>query len=495
VSFRGFCFFLGALAPVYMLLAAYLPPFDDELYYWCWSCDLQLSYYDHPPMVAYMIRIATELFGNSIFAIRLPAVLSALVVAFTIGWLSRPRLLLPVILLSPVLMFAAVLVTPDTPLMLFWALYLIWLVEVHERLAESEELHSALPGWRLWMLGGLILGCGVLGKYTTGLAAIAGGVSFLYAGNFRKWSAGYVLHAFVAMLVATPILIHNIQHDFIPLRYQWEHSMSSPEPGFASFGEFLVLQFLLVGTVPLTVFIWALAHRKELLVDPRLRVCTCLFVVPFAFFLFKATRGRLQGNWAFPIYIACWPVVVEWYSRARESTGWRWATRAGFAPAVGTCMFFVINLIEPMPVLPALQDRVSRQWERMAIARAISDDLDAIGYKGPVYAQSYQWTAVLRWHGIDARQLDETSRPSHFTEQGYPPLSEVHGFVFTEAPVRPVMLVGLGQPRSAVCYPLIVRGVEHPACWILDYCYSGDTNLHASTTPARLDQNPPHASP
>ena len=49
-----------------------MPPFDDELYYWCWSRDLQLSYYDHPPLVAYMIRGATELFGDSIFVLRLP---------------------------------------------------------------------------------------------------------------------------------------------------------------------------------------------------------------------------------------------------------------------------------------------------------------------------------------------------------------------------------------------------------------------------------------
>src|SRR5437899_384467 len=50
VSFRGFSWFLLALVPLYLALAALVPPFDDELYYWCWSRDLQLSYYDHPPM-------------------------------------------------------------------------------------------------------------------------------------------------------------------------------------------------------------------------------------------------------------------------------------------------------------------------------------------------------------------------------------------------------------------------------------------------------------
>ena len=94
MSFRGFCSLcLVALLPVYLVLAALLPPFDDRLYYWCWSRDLQLSYYDHPPMVAYMIRASTELFGNGIFAIRLPAVLRhALVVGLVLGWTSRADL-------------------------------------------------------------------------------------------------------------------------------------------------------------------------------------------------------------------------------------------------------------------------------------------------------------------------------------------------------------------------------------------------------------------
>ena len=108
------------MVPVLLSLAATVPPFDDELYYWCWSRDLQLSYYDHPPMVAYLIRLSTELFDNTVLAIRLPGVVSGMVVIGVIGWLARPRALYPLIVLSPVLTFAAILVTPDTPLP-YWA--------------------------------------------------------------------------------------------------------------------------------------------------------------------------------------------------------------------------------------------------------------------------------------------------------------------------------------------------------------------------------------
>ena len=92
---RAFFWAPLALFPVLLVLAATLPPFDDQTYYSCWSRDLQLSYSDHPPMVAYMIRASTEVFGNSIFAIRLPAVLSGIVVIGVIAWVSAALVITP----------------------------------------------------------------------------------------------------------------------------------------------------------------------------------------------------------------------------------------------------------------------------------------------------------------------------------------------------------------------------------------------------------------
>jgi hypothetical protein len=458
-----------------------------------------------------MIRGATDLFGTRVFTIRLPAVLSAAVVAWVIVWLSRPRDLLPLILLSPVLTFAAVMVTPDTPMLMFWALYLAWLVKVHERLSEEPHPPSPFPvreggasnpplpeterglgggvPAHLWLLGGVILGCGVLGKYTMGLAAVAGGVSFLLAGNTRRWAAGYALHALVAMVVASPILIHNIRYDFVPIRYQWGHSMGSPAPGFGPFAEFVGVQVLLLGAIPFVVFAWALWHRRELLADPRLRVCLCLFALPLAFFLWKATRGRIEGNWAFPCYLACWPLAAEWYRRVRDSARWRWATRTGFALPLGASAFFLIHLVEPIPYFPAKADRATRQHSRMEVGHKLAADLRAAGYSGPVHVPTYQWTAILRWHGIDARQIEGMSRASHFTGRGTdcPPV-----LVFTEAPSRPAEFSRFGPPQSAACYPIIVRGVPHEPCWLLDYSegtairHGGNTFLGA----ARLDPTP-----
>lgn len=459
----GLWVFLLALGPLLLGLAATVPPFDDELYYWCWAHDLQLSYYDHPPLVAYMIRLSTELLGDTILAVRLPAVISGWVVMMVVGLLSRPRDLLPMIALSPVMTYAAILVTPDTPLLIFWALYLAWLIAVQERLARSRRL-----GW-WWPLGGLLLGCGVLGKYTMGLAAVAGGISFFVAGQWRRWLAGYLVHALVALVVASPILIHNLQHDFIPIRYQWGHSMSSPQPGFLPFAEFVGVQVLLFGTVPFVVFIWAIRHARELLSEPRLRVLTCLFALPFAFFLLKATRGRLEGNWAFPCYLACWPLAAAWYAGVKSSVwGW-WATRAGFALPLGVSAFLTVHLIEPVEWVPMAIDRPTRQWGKLAAVKALAADLQAVGYSGPVYTTTYQWTALLRWVGIDARQIDGFSRPSHFTTPPQSPRGLPKAIVCADGILPPEVMVGFGPPRVVASYPVLVRGQPYQQLLWLEY--------------------------
>ena len=165
-------------------------------------------------------------------------------VVAVIAHLSRPKSLLPGILLSPLFTVGAVLITPDAPLLCAWAAYVWWLVEVHRRLTPAADegadyANAPLPWW-LWLVGGTILGCGVLGKYTMALAVPSGFASFcLVRQLWRRWLPGYILHGVVAFVVASPILIHNIQHDFVPLLFQWRHTMADSRPGLRPFGDFI----------------------------------------------------------------------------------------------------------------------------------------------------------------------------------------------------------------------------------------------------------------
>ena len=494
MSFRGFLWLVAGLVPVYLGLAAALPPADDELYYWCWSERLQLSYYDHPPMTAYLIRAATSVFGDSLVAVRLPAILSTLTVLVVVGYLTRPRTLLPLVVCTPLFTFGAVLVTPDTPLLMFWALYLLWLVKVQESLTTRGASAPRSPGWWFWPLGGLVLGCGLLGKYTTGLAVMAGFLSFVLAGDWRRWAVGYAVHLAVAFLVTLPILVHNVRYDFAPLLYQWRHSMGSPQPGVVPFLEFVGVQLLLFGAVPFVVFGWAVRHRRELLTDPRLRVCLCLFALPFAFFLFKATRGPLEGNWALACYIAVWPLAAAWYETVRHSLAWRRLTAAGFAVPVACVALVAVHLAWPVPFLSPGADRITRQAVKVELTRDLADALRSVGPGEPVYVPSYQWAAMLRFHGIDARQVAGLTRPSHFTQSPETPAGRDRALVFAEGFLPAEFVAGFGPPRIVGKFPLVVRGEEVGVYWLIEYSRPDRLSGNAPAA-ARLDPTPPPAAP
>jgi hypothetical protein len=424
VSGRWFAVAVAALFVAYTSLAGHLPVLDDELYYWCWSKDLQLSYYDHPPMTALMIRASTAVFGDTVLGVRFPACVATAVVFGVIGWLTRPREVLFGTVFTPLFTFGAVMVTPDTPLLLFWSLYLAWLVVVHRRLTPDDNSPPAdrVPSY-LWLVGGVLLGCGILGKYTTGLAVPAGFVSFLLlgVGSLRWWVVGYAAHLGVAFLVSSPILIYNWRVDFAPLLYQWRHATAADEPGLKAVGEFLGVQVLLVGTLPLVLLPWAAWRFRTLTADPRLRVCSCLYALPLAFFAWKSSRGPLEGNWALASYLAFWPIAAAWFVGLRAMNWkwrwvWVWGGRLAFAAPVGCVAALGVHLVHPLPVVSVHSDRVTRQYHRFEMAAAVAEYLNAHPDHPAVFTDTYQNVALLRFHGVDARQEAGVHRPSHFTQ-------------------------------------------------------------------------------
>lgn len=462
----SYWFVLAGLFAGYVALAGLVPPADDEIYYWCWARHLQPSYFDHPPMTALLVRPSLDLFGDSVTAIRLPACVASVVVLAVLGWVTRPRHLLAWVVFTPLYTFGAVLLTPDTPLLLFWALYLGWLTAVHLRLGSGGEGADAeagggrpVPLW-MWLIGGVVLGCDGLGKYTAVLAVPSGFVSFLMARDVpvRRWLPGYVLHGAVAGLLTVPVFSFNVEHGFAPMLYQLRHAAGGADDpgGLKTFAEFVGVQLLLFGTLPLILLPWTWANFRTLTADPRLRAATCLYALPFTFFLVKAASGPLEGNWALASYLGCWPVAAVWYQRWAQTPGRRWFARATFLVPAGCVVALAVHLVRPLPLLPPHQDRVSRQWVKMGIAARAAELAGRTGR--PVYCPWYQWVALLRYHGADARQLDGVTRPSNFTlRPDVPDGDEV--FVFTEGPLPAHALPGYDpRPELIENIPQTVRG-------------------------------------
>src|SRR5262249_45676248 len=129
-----------ALVAIRLVAAFWTPLTFDEAYYWMWSKALAGGYYDHPPMVALVIRAGTLIAGDTAFGVRLVSILLALPMSYAVFRAAAilfggVRIAATAAILLNVTLMAAVgtlIVTPDSPLLVASSLVLLFLAKVLE---------------------------------------------------------------------------------------------------------------------------------------------------------------------------------------------------------------------------------------------------------------------------------------------------------------------------------------------------------------------------
>ncbi|NRP15749.1 glycosyltransferase family 39 protein [Marinobacterium sp. xm-a-152] len=301
---RSFQFLLFAAAILFayrewITQSAPIHLFFDEAYYYGWSQSLDWGYYSKPPMVAWLIRLTTDLFGSSEWAIKLASPLLYSItslILFSIGQRlhsTRAGLYAGLLFLTmPLVSFNSLFITTDAPLLFFWTLALLLFLKAQ----QSNQ-------WVVWMAAGIVGGLGLLSKYTFILfpagflvyAAISKEGRELLA-NPRFWVA-----CGIAILLLLPNLWWNYQHDFISFQHTAEISQQS-ESSFSIVRliEFLATQLAVVGPVS------ALALFASTFMLKRVKGTKLLWAIFIPIFLvisFQALSARANINWGAPAYI------------------------------------------------------------------------------------------------------------------------------------------------------------------------------------------------
>ena len=167
------------------LVAAALTPLTfDEAYYWTWSKHLSGGYYDHPPMVAYVIRLGTLIAGDTELGVRLVSILLALPMSFAVYRSAEilfggQRVAATATILLNVTLMAAVgtlIVTPDAPLLVASSFVLFCLAKV---------LETGRGAW--WLAVGAAVGAALLSKYTALFFGPAILIWLVAVPGLRRW--------------------------------------------------------------------------------------------------------------------------------------------------------------------------------------------------------------------------------------------------------------------------------------------------------------------
>jgi 4-amino-4-deoxy-L-arabinose transferase-like glycosyltransferase len=290
-----------------LVLAACLPLFVDEAFYWQEGRHLAMAYSDLPGMTAWLTRLGVELGGNNTLALRAPFLLVAACIPWLVaritarefnalqGWQAGSFALL-----LPLAGTLGLLAVPDA-VMTFATLLCM---DAGTRLLRGVTAAAALE-----LAVGLAIGA--LSHYRF-LAVIAVGfVALLLIPEGRRALRDPRVWVAIAFGIAawTPLLAWNMANAEAGLRFQLvdRHPWAFHADGIG----FVLIQAVLV--TPLLFVALALAawsrRRDDNLVARYFGLLGALLVLGFFGLGFFADTERVSFHWPLPGYVALLPLL------------------------------------------------------------------------------------------------------------------------------------------------------------------------------------------
>jgi 4-amino-4-deoxy-L-arabinose transferase-like glycosyltransferase/membrane-associated phospholipid phosphatase len=278
----------------------------DEAHYWEWSRRLDLSYYSKGPMIAYLIHLGTGLFGDTVFGIRIMAVVFSTLSSMVLYFFGRRVYdekagLLSALIIQIIPLFSAygVIFTIDSPFIFFWILALFLFGE------SLHQTHTAHPKTILsWSMLGLSVGLGLLTKYSMAFFYPCAFLFLLISKETRKilLTKGPYLACILSILIFSPVIVWNATRNWVTLRHTagQVHIAEGLQISPLSFLEFIGSQLGVITPLLLILMIVALVQLRRKYPGSLL----FWFSVPvIGFFLLKSVQGKVQANWALPGYV------------------------------------------------------------------------------------------------------------------------------------------------------------------------------------------------
>lgn len=307
------------LALVSLIIRAFLAAFlefgNDEVYYWTYALYPDLSHFDHPPMVGFLIQLTTlNLLFDAEFFIRLGSILLGtfnIWLVFLIGKQMRDEItgFYAALLYTASLyafIIAGVFILPDTPQLTFWLLGVYSLLRSVVQPVNRKTKNMLL-------LSGLWLGLALLSKYTS-VFLLVGAFLFVLLYN-RQWLSEKELYfsAMIAFILFSPVVLWNVDNDFISFTFQSDR-VGIFDAGFR--GDFFLTELggqmlynnpvnYLLGIVAVIAFL-----RRKITINPHhgnmiLFLSLPLILVFLFFSLFRHTLPHWTGPaWTTIIFLS-----------------------------------------------------------------------------------------------------------------------------------------------------------------------------------------------
>ena len=306
---QAFKYTLFATLAVKLLLAWLVPLSGDEAYFVLWANHLDFGYYDHPPMVGWFLHLMLYL-GQAEVILRLPSILTSILIGIGIYRLLKPldenraALIAILFLVSPINILN-VLVTTDTPLILF---------AFFSMAALFKALQQNKLGW--YALSGVFFGLAFLSKYFAVLLGFSYLLYFIFSAKSRAKTGGFALLYLASLPFALVNIYWNYTHCWDNILFNLYTRNESAQFSFGTIAAFFAMQLYLI-TPPL---LWYLYKQRaefwQKISREQFQIFLFVFVVPLVVFTLLSFKKMVGLHWVLAFYPALYMLIYPLLSQA-----------------------------------------------------------------------------------------------------------------------------------------------------------------------------------
>ena len=339
----------------------------DEAQYWEWSRRMAWCYYSKPPGVAALIWIGTHIFGNNELGVRFMSILCSFISSIAVYFLGKNMfdsktgcISAILFLVIPAFSIYGIGITPDSPLLMFWCLSLLWFY-----LAVEREKKSC------WLYLTISIGLAMLCKYAIIFFIVPAILYMLMSSQGRKSLKTVWPYISIpsSMLFFIPVIYWNSHNNWVTFRHDLGHTNAAE--GFVFSFQYLLNfiggQLMIVTPVTAAAIIILLTKKRK-----EYHFCFWFCIPILICFLLKSFQGKIQANWVSTAWVSGVIPLAHFFScgywQLPENNKWRTISRSTISiPAIAIIIVhcsFVIHLIPGTNKIPAIK-RITG-WNQLA---------------------------------------------------------------------------------------------------------------------------------
>ncbi len=344
----------------------------DEAYYWTYSNELDWGYFDHPPMVAVWITISKFFFSEGELSVRFFSAITLSITYFII-WLlidhkeKKTFTWLYLLIISSTALFTVYgfITVPDTPLILFYALFLLG----YKKYLSEKSLLS-------YLLLAISMAGMLYSKYQGVLI-----IFFVLLSNLKVLKDYKIwITSIVTILLFSPHLYWQFDNNFPSFKYHLlERSSRRYRIDFTT-NHFLNLIAIIGFTFPIVYTAFYKRFKVKNPFEKALRYIVLGFAI---FFFFSSFKNHVQAQWILPISVSL--IIITFYFLIENKRFLKSFKILAFITILFVCILRFVMINDG--ILP-------KQFEMHGNKKWVAALEKKVGNKTPLFLNSYQNTST-----------------------------------------------------------------------------------------------------